>query len=117
MYVNQSYNDFHQRKTKCTFLNIQKHLKFPNVSIYKKPHTSQKARQFPVRFIYKKHDTLCYAIFHEIFEVGIYIQKHDTLRYVTFLYTKTQTLRKNQDNLRYVYIYIYPDTLRYAIFH
>ena len=35
----------------------------------------------------------------------------------TFLYTKSQTLCKKQDNLRYVFIYKKPDTLPYAIFH
>ena len=34
-----------------------------------------------------------------------------------FLYTKSQTLRKKQDNLPYVYIYIKPHTLRYEFFH
>ena len=43
-------------------------------------------------------------------------KNHDTLRYVTFLYTKIQTLRKKQDNLRYVFIHKNPDTLRYTIF-
>ena len=33
------------------------------------------------------------------------------------LYTKIQTLGKNQDNFRYVFIYQKYDTLRYAIFH
>ena len=32
-------------------------------------------------------------------------KKHDTLRYVKVLYTKSQTLRKKKDNLRYVFIY------------
>ena len=32
-------------------------------------------------------------------------KNHDTSRYVTFLYTKMQTLRKKQDNLCYVLIY------------
>ena len=42
-------------------------------------------------------------------------KKHDTLRYMTFLYTKSQTLCKKQDNLRYVFIY----KTRYfcAVFH
>ena len=44
-------------------------------------------------------------------------KKHDTLRYVTFLYTKSDTLRKKQDNLRYVFIYKNPETLRYGIFY
>ena len=46
-----------------------------NVFIYKNLDTSHKSRQFPLRFIYKKQDTLGYAIFHENSEVGIYIQK------------------------------------------
>ena len=40
----------------------------------------------------------------------------ETLRYMTFLYTKSQTLGKKQDNLRYVFLYKNPGTLRYAIF-
>ena len=34
----------------------------------------------------------------------------------TFLYTKSQTLCKNQDNLRYNFIHKNPDNLLYAIF-
>ena len=43
--------------------------------IYKKPDTFQKARQFELSFYIQKarHFTLRY--FHEIFDVGIYIQK------------------------------------------
>ena len=69
-------------------------------------------------FIIKKTDTLRYAIFHEIFEIDIFLygQKHDTLRNVTFLYTKGQTLRKKQSNLRNVFIYKKLDALHYAIF-
>ena len=56
-------------------LYTQKAKKLPNVFIYKKPDTFQKARQFPLRFYTQKsiHSTL--RDFHEIFEVGIYIQK------------------------------------------
>ena len=43
--------------------------------IYKNPDTFQKARKFPFGFIYKKPDTLRYTVFHEILELGIYIQK------------------------------------------
>ena len=46
-----------------------------NNLLYKNIDTLQKARQFALRFIYKKPDTLRYAICHEIFEVGIYVQK------------------------------------------
>ena len=57
-------------------LYAQKAKKFPNVFIYKKPDTFQKARQFPLRFYYiQKAIHLTLRDFHEIFEVGIYIQK------------------------------------------
>ena len=36
-------------------------------------------------------------------------KKHDTLRNVTFLHTNIQTLCKNQDNLRYVFVYKNPE--------
>ena len=44
-------------------------------------------------------------------------KNHETLRYVTFLYTKSQTLHKKQDNLRYVFLHRNSDTLHYTIFH
>ena len=59
-----SHSSFHSY-TKTNFLR--------NVYM-QKADTFQKARQFPLRFIYKAiHLTL--RDFHEIFEVGIYIQK------------------------------------------
>ena len=63
------------------------------------------------------HDTLHYAIFHENFEVGIYIQKAWHFAFCGFFYTKSLTLYKKQDNLRYVFILKNPDNLYYAIFH
>ena len=55
-------------------------------------------------FIYKKQYTLRYAIFHENFEFGIYIQKnHNTSQ------------KARQFALRF--IYKNPDTFRYAVFH
>ena len=44
-----------------------------------------------------------------------YIQKEKQSE--TFLYTKRPTLFKKHDNLRNVFIYKNPDTLRYAVFH
>ena len=82
-----------------------------NVLVYKNPDN------VCYLFIYKKQDTLSFAIFHENVEVGIYIQKASHFALGEFLYGKTSTLRKKQDNLRYVFIYKNPDTLRYAIFH
>ena len=51
-----------------------------------------------------------------MFEVSIHIKKHDTLPYLMLLYTNRPTLRKNLDNLRYVFIYKTLDTLRYTTF-
>ena len=90
------------------YILYKKQKNMRNVYIYAKSQTlSKKQDNFRYIFIHKILYTLLYAIFHEIFEIGIYIYKtHDTLRYVTFLYTKSQTLRKKQDNLRYVFILI-----------
>ena len=43
--------------------------------IQKKPDTFQKARQFALRFYSQTPDTLRYAIFHDFFEIGIYIYR------------------------------------------
>ena len=53
----------------------QRAKKMRNVFIYKKPDTFQKDRQFPLRFYIQKAMHLTLRNFHEIFEVGIYIQK------------------------------------------
>ena len=85
----------------------------------------QKARHFTKNkticvtfFIYKKPDTLCYAIFQEFFEIGIYIQKarHFSLRDV-FIYKNPDTSQKARQFALRFFIYIKPDTLRYAIFY
>ena len=53
----------------------------------------------------------------KILRLAFIYKNHETLRYVTFLYTKSQTLHQKQDNLHYVFLYRNSDTLRYAIFH
>ena len=55
----------------------------------------KKARQFPLRFIYKRPYILRYWIFHEIFELSIYIQKASNfgLRDV-FIFKKLDTSQK-----------------------
>ena len=74
--MNVNYNDCHQRKTTCTFLYINKKQNNPETLLYTKSRTLRKKQDnFRYVFIYKNPDTLSYAIFHEIFEVGIYIQK------------------------------------------
>ena len=55
--------------------------------------------------------------FMKILKLAFAYKKDDTLCYVSFLYTKIQTLRKKHDHLRYVFIYKKLDTLRYASFH
>ena len=49
--------------------------------------------------------------------VHVYIYTKNNTLCQTFLYTKSQTRFKNQDNLRYVLIYKKQYTLRHAIFH
>ena len=44
----------------------------------------------------------------KILKLVFILKKNDTLRYVKFIYTKSQTLCKKQDNLRYVFIYKNP---------
>ena len=58
---------------------------------YKNIETLQKARQFASCYVYKKLDTLRYAICHEILKLTFMYKKYDTLRYVTFLFKKTDT--------------------------
>ena len=80
-----------------TFLYTQKAKKLRNVFNYKKPDTFQKSRQFPLRFYIQKAINLTLRDFHEIFEVGIYIQKvsHFALRDV-FIYKKLDTSQKTR---------------------
>ena len=72
--MNENYDDCHHRKTKRTYIH-KKQKQLRNVFIYKKIHTFQKARQFPLRFYIQKSIHLTLRNFHEIFEVGISIQK------------------------------------------
>ena len=67
-----------------------------------------KSKIICVTFLFTKSRTLYVTrFFMKFLKLGfIYIyKKHDTLRYVTFLYTKSQTLLKKQDNLRHVFKY------------
>ena len=87
----ENYDDCHHQKTTRTFI-YTKGKKFRNVFIYKNPDTFQKAIQFPLRFYIQKATHLTFRDFHEIVEVGIYIQKalHFALREV-FIYKKLET--------------------------
>ena len=70
-------------------------IKLPNVFLLKKPETLQKVGQFPSHFMYKKHDSLRYAIFHDIFAIVISIQEpwHFAVR-VVLIYKKSDTSQK-----------------------
>ena len=76
-------------------VHTQKAKKLPNVFIYKKPDTFQKAGQFPLGFYIQKAIHLTLRDFHENFEVGSYIQKagHFALSEV-FIYKKLDTSQK-----------------------
>ena len=61
-----------------------------------------KSKTISVKLVYIKSQTLYVTqCFMGFLDLALLYKKHDTLRYVTFLYTKTQTLRKKQDDLRY----------------
>ena len=110
LHIILNHNDYHHRKTTCTIFNIEKKRNL-DIYIIKKRYTLQKKRQFAIRFYLQKAGHFPLRNFHEIFDKGICIQKLDTLRYVTFLYTKSPTLRKKQDNLRHVFLYTKSPTL------
>ena len=66
--MNENYDDYHNRNTTRTFI-YTKSKKKCEMFLYTKTRT-----------LFKKLDNFCYVLytktdFHEIFEVGIYIQK------------------------------------------
>ena len=66
-------------------------------------HFAKKARQFTLRFYSQKARHFTLRNFHDFMEIDIYLnKKYENFCYVTFLYTKIQTLRKKEDNLSYV---------------
>ena len=73
--MNENYDDCHHSKTTRTHIYTKSLKKLRNVFIHKEPDTFQKARQFPLHFYIQKSIHLTLRDFHEIFEVGIYIQK------------------------------------------
>ena len=86
--------------------------------ILKKARHFAKSTTISVTFLNTKIKTLYVTrFFMKILKLAFIYKNHDTLRYVKFLYSKIQTLRKKEDNLRYVFMYKNPDNLRYAIFY
>ena len=75
LYINLNCSDYHQRKTTCTFIYIQKAKKCETFIHTKSQILCKKQDNFHYAFIYKKTDTLRYVIFHENFGIGIRIQK------------------------------------------
>ena len=100
--------------------SIQKAKKFAKrLYIYINPDTLQKQDNLSYVFIHKNPDTLRYAIFHEIFDIDIYIYTKNMTLCVTWrFYIKNPDTSKKarQFALRFL-IYKNPDTLRYIIFH
>ena len=100
--MNENYDDCHHRKKTRKFI-------YTKSNFFAKCFYIQKARHFSkswtisVKFLYIESYTFhVTGFFMKILRLAFIYKKHDTLRYVTFLYTKSQTLRKKQDNLRYV---------------
>ena len=111
LYINVNTSDYHQQKTTHTFLYRKSKKIAKRLYIYAKSQTLFK-KQDNLRyvFIYKKSDTLRYAIFMKMLKLAYINQEHSNLRYVTFLYTKIQTLGKREDNFRYVFNIKIPDS-------
>ena len=72
--MNENYDDCHNRKTTRTCIYTKSRTN-GQTFLYKKPDNFQKSREFPLRFYIYKALHLTLRDFHEIFEVGIYIQK------------------------------------------
>ena len=85
--MNVNYNDHHQQNTTCTVIYIYKAIKLRNVYLYINQTLCKNQDNSQYVFVYENTDTLRYAIFHEILEIGIYIQKpwhfalHDFFKY------------------------------------
>ena len=80
--------------------------KFETFIYIQKSRHFAKSKTICVTFLFTKIHTLHVTQFSMGFLKLAFIYKNqDTLRYVTFLYTKIQALRKKQDNFRYVFLY------------
>ena len=66
-----------------------------NVFIYKNPRHFVKSKTISVTFVCTNSQALCITqCFMRILKLAFVYLKHNTLRYVTFLYTNSQTLEK-----------------------
>ena len=105
-----------KRQRACFKYKSQKKLR--NVFISKKSWHFSKRKTISVTFWFTRSLKLYVAqFFIKFLKLAFIYKKYDNFCYVMFLYTKFQTLRKKQDNLRYVFIYKKPNTFCYAIFH
>ena len=97
-----------RKAKKCeTFIYIQKSGHFEKRKTICVTFYSQKTRHFKLR-----------NFSWNVWNWHLYLyKKHETMRYVTFLYTKIQTLEKRKTICVRFFIYKKPDTLRYVIFH
>ena len=76
LYIILNYNDYHHRKTTCTFYYIKEAKQIAKrFKIQKAIHFSKSKTISVSFFIEQKPDTLCYTNFHEIFLIDIYIRK------------------------------------------
>ena len=73
--MNENYEDCNHRKTTRTLICTKSKKNSETFLYTKKPDTFQKAKQFSLRFCIQKAIHLTLRDFHEIFEVGIYIEK------------------------------------------
>ena len=89
-------NECHQRKTTRTFLYIQKVKNTGKRFYIQKAGHFSKSKTIAVTVLYTKcKNTLCYAIFHENFEFGIYcmdeVSDHKVRIYCNLISTLDQS--------------------------
>ena len=78
LYMNENYNDCHQKKTTCTDIYIYIIKTKWEPCLYTKIQTLC-TKQDKFRYVfYRKQDTLRYAIFTKILKLAFIYKKHDT---------------------------------------
>ena len=105
-------------RQRARFYIYENKINFLNLFKIQKERYIAKSNTISLMFLYTKSQTpYLKRFFVKFLKLAFIYKKHDTLCYGMFLYTKILTLRKKQDNLRYVFMLKNPDTLHYAIFH
>ena len=95
LYINENYNDCHQRITAYTFLYIQKEKEIVNLFYIQKSRHFAKSKTICVTFLYTKSKTLYVTrFFMKLLGLGFIYKKHEKICYVMFYIQKPETSQK-----------------------